>query len=264
MTPNKKILIAVGLIVLAGGFAWYSMASTPTVSAPQGQQVATSSSYAYGQELSEAEVLEATDEILALLDQLYFVTQDTSSSVEPDSTSVLIIQMTTESLVDKSTIDDLLPRAQKLADSDNEVISMVGMGLFVGLSNLTQAESDFVQFLRTVDPINPDLAEFQYQMAAFNSAQKEAFKLISMSAGQLPILFWDAPETENPTGPISYRLSTEGRQHILAEIERLFADDIIEDERNHSLTGSTNAVIFIVKTYRDSLIPDTYEEIPAE
>lgn len=264
MNLNKNALIgAVILFVLIGGLAWYLVSPTEPV-AEQESEEATNSSYAFGEELSEAEVVDTTDEILDILDQLYYITQDTTSSVEPDTTSALIIQMITESLTDKSTINGLIPRAQRLSESKNEVVNTVGIGLLAGLTGLSKAEDDMAQFLRTVDPMYPDLAEFQYQIAAFSSAQKEVFKMISISAGQLPILFWEGAESENPTGPIPYRISKETRQHILSKINSLFADDIVADERNHELTGSTNAVIFIVKSYRDSLTPDTYEEVVSE
>ena len=168
--------------------------------------------------------------------------------------------MTTESLKDKRDLEDLIPRVQKLVESKDKVVNVVGLGLFVGMQELIQADGILIEHLRTVDPSNPNLAEFQYQISSFGASQKSAFKNISMGAGQLPAIFWKLSELESKTGPIPYRISASSRQNLLSEIDRLFGEDLKKDEINHDLTGNRNAVLFIIQNYIDGLKFRTYEE----
>lgn len=259
MTIKKEFLVlGVVAIFFVGGLIWYL--AMPPVAVSEAEIVDVPQENALGRELSETELVTTVKEVLAILNELHFITQETTGSGEAESTSELIMDMTLESLSDKIRTDSLIPRARKLAESDNEVIQTVGLGMLANMTSLSKAETDLAAYLREVDPIYPDVSEFQYQLATYSASQKESFRMLALGSGQLPGLFWDFADAENPTGPIPYKMSLESRKELLAEIDRLFADSIAQDRINHDLTGNTNVVIFIVREYINALKPDTYEE----
>lgn len=257
---NKKqiILIGAGVLVLLAALAVYFY--HPVQQTPPTQENSVAEKSPYGKELSEQQIVDVTEETLNILHDTYVVTQDLSSGNNPDSSSALVMGMMTESLRDKSQLGLLIPRAQKLATSDNDVVQLIGKSMVVCFLGLSNAETTLVTFLRSFDTTNPNLPEFEYQISAYNASEKEAFKMMALGTGQLSSLFWKPAESEHPTGAIPYRISKENREKLLAEIDRLFKDDILADEENHAKTGNTNVVIFIVKSYIDNLKFDTYEE----
>lgn len=67
--------------------------------------------------------------------------------------------------------------------------------------------------------------------------------------------------SDNPTGPIPYRITSQERSDLLDRIENLFGDELsaYEDDIANS-AESYNAVIFAVHSIRSNLLHDTYEE----
>jgi hypothetical protein len=258
---NKNYLILGGIVaaVVIGSAA--VSAFNLTASPASVETVADTQDSGFGKELTEEEIVRASKEMLQILSELHYVTQDTTAASEPESVVEIIMDLTVETLHDKNRIEILTPRVEVFAESENQIVKTTGMGMFVGFKQLAKAEADFAAFLRTMDASNPDTAEFQYQLATFSVAQKEAFKNISIGASTLPAIYWEYSDTTHkPTDPIPYKISRENRLEILAEINRFFGDEIVADDKNHALTGETNAVIFIVKNFIDGLKYETFQE----
>ena len=199
--------------------------------------------------LTEKQIIDYTFELLNIFYRLYYVTQDDSDEAGTDSEFVM--SMLTENMNDKNKLEDLSLRSQALAETNDKVVSLTGMSLFLGVTALSESHQSFVDYLRSVNTDDVDLAEFRYQMALFQSKNKDAFNTIIEGTAMYPYVFIKFSENEDEGGTIA--LSEEGQQKVLTEIDRLFGDIFVEDEQWHTETGNRNAVVIIVQNYRNFL-----------
>lgn len=201
--------------------------------------------------MTEEEILNVTNDLLNIYYRLYYVTQ----SEEDDSTteSELIMSWMSETMRDKNEIEKLMARTESLTQHPNQVVATTAMALYVSLQQLYISHDNFITYLRGVDPYYSDLAEFQYQVSLFNTENKEAFLSFAEGVALYPYVFIEFGEDGQDN---SIRISGETQNAIVAEIDRLFGDIFIENEKWHQETGNTNAVVMVVQSYRDFLRPN--------
>lgn len=200
--------------------------------------------------VSEREIISTTEEILNILNEIYYFTQDTST--DNDTTvSGLMMSLLTESMQDKNRLDKLLPRASKLAEHPNQAIAATGMGLFVGISELSKHQEVFIDYIRNEDVEDPSLSEFQFQMAQMQTENKDSFFTIIEGTSLYPYVFIEFSENEGESNRA--RLSEQGRKLLLNSITSKFSESFAEEDIWHEETGNRNAILLIVKNYKEFL-----------
>ena len=205
------------------------------------------------QTLEESEAVSVTFEVLDLLHSLYYISLDDSE--EATTEQAVISTWTGELMKDRNKYDKILPRAQKLSEHPNKTVSVVGMGLFAGITQLAKSNDDMVSYLRTVDVYNLDMSEFSYRANLHNATNKEAFDFIIEGTVILPYTYIEFTEDENDINPII--LSSESQNKILSEIDRLFSEIFPEHDLWNEETGNTHASVFVVRSYVDFLTGDS-------
>ncbi len=252
MTISKNVLLAGGVCVLVIVGAIVAFSSSGSTS-PVVSEADTSSSMEY---LSAEETESVYMDFLDLLNQEYMVSQMNSTDTADD-----LVSFMTELMKANSQLDNIISRATPYTSHENDVVEVAGKALVAGSMGVKKANTDFITYLRGLGNYeNFDQSEMAYQFAAYRSGEVEAYKLMVMGTGQLSALAWHFATTENPTGPVPYTISKEQRERVLARIEYLFADAFVKDDKQHRDTATRNAVLFSVRSLRDNLIPDTYEE----
>lgn len=213
----------------------------------------------FNNDIDEESLISITKTYLDILWRIYHITQD-NSPTNPETATSMIIGMTTETLKDKADMESLLLKVNKMKTSNVDVISTTGLVIEMTLQQLIKSHTEWAQYLRTVNEDTVEIAEFQYQMASFNSQNKQAFMSLGENTALYPGVFFNLSEEENTPG--TWKLSEESKNEILLEIDRLFADIFIEDEKNYEATQTHNVVVFIVKNLRGYFAPestDTFE-----
>ncbi len=196
----------------------------------------------------QEEIVSVSKEVLGILHRLYYVSIDTGN-MDYETDSALILSWTTEAMKDKNTLQNLIPQAEALIKNKNKTVQTTALSLATGMMQLSNSQDTFIKYLRTVDPTDSDLAEFQYQVALFSSTNKEAFNTIIEGTSLFPYIYLDMEGDDDEENDIL--ISPKEKEEIIAEIDRLFGDLFIEDDKEHELTGNRNAVIMIVRNYRD-------------
>lgn len=148
-----------------------------------------------------------------------------------------------------------------LTTHKNELVNLIGKGMSTGAMELSIANGELLNIIKTIDETGAD--DFSYQLAEYATKQKEGYRTIYISAGQIGYLLFRPAETDNPTGAIPYKISKQDRDDILEEIDSLFGDAFKEDEINYRKTQTHNAILSVVKTIRGFVEGDTYEEANA-
>lgn len=143
----------------------------------------------------------------------------------------------------------------------SQIVQLVCGGMTMGAKQIISANETLISFLRNIDVNNPKISqEISYKIAENQSAQKEGYKNIFISAPQLGYLYFKGAESSTPTGSIPYLLTKDERNSLLKEINNRFGDYIREDEIQHTKTGNRNAVISAVNQLKSYIIYDTYEQ----
>lgn len=208
------------------------------------------------QYLSENETESIYFAFLDMLYDLYFVSQQTSTDSSDD-----MVTFMSEIMKANSRLDDVIFRANKYPTHPNQIIELAGKGVIAGSIKIKEANTNFLTYLRGLGNFeNFDTSEMSYQLAAYRAAEHEGYKLVIISTGQLASLTFKPAASENPTGLIPYTINKEVRTRILSRINDLFGERFIKDDKFYKETTNRNAVLLVVRSLRDNLTPDTYEE----
>jgi len=138
----------------------------------------------------------------------------------------------------------------------------------VTIANLKATNQNIINVL-SKDMNFKSEAEIYAHIAELLARQQEAWNLLTEAASYNAYVLINASPTENPTGPIPFRVSEGERKKLLSRIEELFGDEIeaYRDARRQIEQGtmkredfSVNAVIFVA-TYLDSALRNvTYKQ----
>lgn len=256
MKTKLIVLTLIGIFLATGGVTTYYLRktniqekSTPSATPTERLEVSLSSA-------STDRVVGFAMDVLWALDAYYVSTQ--TSFGKADS----ITEIMTQLFNDNSYLKEGNTTVEKYLNDDNEVIKLTAEGMIVGSKIVVEANNELVNFLRNIDRYNSgQIGELEYAIAKHNSAQKEGYKLIVISAPQMTSLMFEPAKTKNPTGKITYILSREDRMRLLDEIDRLFGEDLKKFRADvENKTDDYNAILFSVDAIRNNLLPETYEE----
>ncbi len=255
----KNIIIgtlAVSLIAVIGFFVitaedGSNANAVQEVASSSPSQVATEEKRQLADEnyFNEEELVEATKTYLKVLQRMNYANFDNSK--DADNVSGLIVSMTAEAMKDKNDLNNLIYQASTIKDSKILGVDVTGQVLEMALMQLVIAHDDLIQFLRTVDPINTDLSEFQYQMAQFQSATKSAYMSLAENTAIFPYTFLDLSEEEGV--PATWRISDASRAELLAEIDLLFGDIFIQDDIQYEETQTRDTTVYMVRSLQEFL-----------
>jgi len=174
-----------------------------------------------------------------------------SDELEQLSDSTLLSTLN-EIMEDRNDLERLIHKTRELVNQEHPIVNTTAIGLLTGLMQLEQSHRAYRDYLRDVDANYEDLAEFQYQTAQFLSTNKEAFFTIVEGTSLYPYVFIEFATDEEELGQM--RISEDTRVALVAEIDRLFADVFLEEDKWNEETGNRNAVLLIVRNYREDLI----------
>lgn len=197
-----------------------------------------------------------TMDVLQAMHYYYFSTQGQTAEGE-DSITVLVNMMS-------STMDSIQRLESGNAvmathlESTNEPMNLIAKSMTTGSNIVILTENNFINYLKDIDATDVNsFGDVEYQLAKRNSGEKEGYTMITLAATQVGYLFFDPAESDNPSGPIPYKITKQERESILKEIDRLFGEELKEYE---GTTDDVNTIIFGVDSIKNMLLPDTYEE----
>jgi len=113
-----------------------------------------------------------------------------------------------------------------------------------------------------------DLRNFQYEAAKIQAQNQEAWETIGKSASLTWPIFIEYAKTENPSGPIPFKIAPKERKNLIKEIDRMFSYKLnkfyqyraaVESGREGNPNDQT-WIIFCVYGIRKMLSAETYEE----
>lgn len=196
---------------------------------------------------NEDEIIDFTKSYIQVLQRLYYINQD--DSFDGEDVSGLVMSMTTEALNDKNNLEKLLLTTNELKSSKIMAASVTGLVLDTSIRQLIVTHDEYIKFLRGVDELTIDLAEFQYQMALFQSGTKKAYMSMAENTAIFPIVYFKL--SDDPNTPGTWRISDVSKKEILSEIDLRFADIFKEADAQHELTQTLDVTVYMVRALKD-------------
>lgn len=196
-----------------------------------------------------------TSDVLNTLNYYYTASRsDTSFESDDFSFTDLMVEL----MRDKQYMEKGSTSMKKYLSHEDEVVRLVALGLVTSGNGLIEATNLYLQYIRQIDINNPSTyADLEYKTAEYITSQKDNYGNIIVSASLLGYCFYNTASSENPTGQIPFKITPQQRKSYLAEIERLFGDDLAAYDLE---SGDKNTILFTVKTLKSYLSPNTYEE----
>lgn len=146
----------------------------------------------------------------------------------------------------------------------NEIIQLAASALSTGTRLARIANTSYLDFLKKLETLvgKPNASgEVRMATAQFQSDRKEAYISAITGASSVLMLFWESPETPNPSGKIRWRLSDEQRKTVLDNIERYFGSELkkLEIDRKNK-TNSYGVIPVMMAKFKSDLSTETYEQ----
>lgn len=251
---NKKIVIGMVLtffIFTTGLVLLKTMSSTETQPNQKVTETERSEEEEANPYVSEDEIVQITNELLDILYEVYFATQDYSSE-DDSSTSGLMMSLLTETMQDKNRLDNLLPRVEKLSRNQNKAIGTTGMALYTSIISLSHNHDVLIKYIRAEDVSNPSLSEFQFQLAQFQTENKDSFFTLVEGTALYPYVFLEFAKDDSEKN--KSRVSEKTRLLLISNIDTKFNNAFLEEDIWNEETGNRNAVLLIVRKYREFLV----------
>jgi len=187
------------------------------------------------------------DDTLDVLMRIHYVSTIDKPPSGPDS---VILDQLQESMNDLNKLKGLVYKAETLSKSQNEIIATTGLVLHISVLELINAYSGWIEYLRKVDINNIDLAEFQYQLALFQTSTHDTYLKLVEGASLLPMITVQFAKEDGGENSINGDL----RNHFIAKIDELFGDILIADDLYHKETKNRYAVAVLIKNYKNFFI----------
>ncbi len=194
--------------------------------------------------LNDEEIKTQLEQTLLALMDLHYISVIDKTTTDPNN---VIVDELIESMNDFKKLQGVIDKTEDLPNSGNKVIATTGMSIRVSALLLQDAYSNWIEYLRDVDVVaGIDLAEFQYQVATFQSSTHDIYLRLVETAVLLPM--------------VTVEFSEEGEENIIKEdvknyflstIQRLFGGILADNEKFYEETGSRYAVAVLIQGYKD-------------
>jgi hypothetical protein len=150
------------------------------------------------------------------------------------------------------------------------VISVVVKGFNVGIDLLIDGNKQIIKNVRKLSNAQrtEDLKDFQYEAAKILTQNRGAWEAIGKSAAFAWPVYIEYAKTDNPTGPIPFRISDKERKSLIKEIDRMFSDKLDKFYQHRAAVESGREgnpkdqtwVVFGVYGIKKMLSGETYED----
>lgn len=251
LSMKKITLTILATAVVAIGATWLFFSQTEEVTenkVPVGnEEVSVVVPEVDEDYFNEEELVEFTKSYIGVLQRLYYINQDDSADAE--TVSGLIIAMLTEAMKDRDNLEKLLYTTSQMKENKIMGAGVTGLVMDVSVRQLIDSHNNYISFLRGVDEYTADIAEFQYQIAQFQSSTKTVYLSMAENTALLPVTFFKLNDDPNVGG--EWRVSKESRQEILDEIELRFSDIFVETEQQYQETKTRDTTVFIIQSFKE-------------
>jgi len=146
---------------------------------------------------------------------------------------------------------------------DSEFQETVSMAFNVGLVGITQANKALVEILGAASNFNKQ--SFDNKMASIISAKQNAYEMIFNSAGFLLPIVIEGAKSENPSGLIPYKISSEDRDALKKKFNECFLEQYtsaakqMRRVKKYSKEKIDFTDLSLIRIY-ETIFFDTYEE----
>ena len=194
--------------------------------------------------MSDEEINLELDNLLGILMNIHYISITDTTSSDP---STVILDELQEAMNDKNKLERLQYKLEPLMKSENEVINVTAFATETTRVILIQAYEKWIEYLHGFDITNPDISEFQYQLALFGSSTHDAYLLFVEGASMLPVVAVEFKGEDGSENTINENI----KNHFLSKIDELFSDIFIENEKFYKETGNRYAIPLLVQGYKD-------------
>lgn len=250
----KQIILAVlGTAIIVGAGVWFFVTNQEVSNEPKEveaemvQKVDATNSQVDDDYFNEEELVEFTKSYIGVLQRLYYINQDDSG--DADSITGLVVSMLTEAMKDRNNLQNVLYKTEEMQKSNILGASVTGLVVNVSVKQLIDAHNDYIAYLRGVDEMTVELAEFQYQIAQFQSSTKSAYLSMVENTGIFPLTFLKL--NNDPDIPGEWRISEASRAEIVNEIDLRFGDIFVADAKKYEGQGMRDTTVYMVQSLRD-------------
>lgn len=181
-----------------------------------------------------------------------------------------LTEMMSKAMMRNNRLTDAKNSIKPYSKSKDQVISVVIQGFSVGIDLLIDGNNKLIKNVRKLSNAQKeeDLKDFQYEAAKILTQNREAWEAIGKSAALTWPIYIEYAKTENPTGPIPFKISDKERIILIKELDRMFGHKLekfyqhraaVENGREGNPKDQT-WLIFGVYGIRKMLNGKTYEE----
>jgi len=194
--------------------------------------------------VTDAEIRDEINDVLEILSIFHYISLTDKELTDPNA---VILDELQESMNDLNKLQGILGRTETLSKSKNEVISTTGLVLNVSASQLIESYNKWINYLRGVNPIDPDVAEFQYQLALFQSSTHDVYLKLVEGASLLPYVAVEFAKNDSEDNKVNDEL----KSYFLSRIDVIFKDILIDNDLFYQKTKNRYAVAILVRGYID-------------
>ena len=135
-----------------------------------------------------------------------------------------LIEMMSKAMMRNNRLTDAKNSIKPYSKSKDQVISVVIQGFSVGIDLLIDGNNKLIKNVRKLSNAQKeeDLKDFQYEAAKILTQNREAWEAIGKSAALTWPIYIEYAKTENPTGPIPFKISDRERKILIKELDRMF------------------------------------------
>jgi hypothetical protein len=181
-----------------------------------------------------------------------------------------LTEMMSKAMVRNNRLSDAKSTIKPYSKSKDRVISVVVKGFNVAIDLLVDGNNQLIKNVRKLSNAQrtEDLKDFQYEAAKILTKNREAWEAIGKSAALTWPVYIEYAKTENPTGPVPFKISDKERKALVKGIDRMFGDKLdkfyqhraaVEAGREGNPKDQT-WVIFGVYGIKKMLSGETYED----
>jgi hypothetical protein len=181
-----------------------------------------------------------------------------------------LTEMMSKAMIRNNRLTDAKNIIKPYSKSKDDVVNIVVKGFNVGIDLLIDGNIQFVKNARKLSNAQrtEDLKDIQYEAAKILTQNREAWEAIGKSAVLTWPIYIEYATSENPTGPIPFRISDKERKTLITRIDGMFSDKLdrfyqhraaVESGREGNPKDQT-WVIFGIYGIKKMLSGETYED----
>jgi hypothetical protein len=159
---------------------------------------------------------------------------------------------------------------QVYTEDEDRYIKMVSTIMHMGIDSIIDCNNKLIEKMQKMADLDEEgLRKIQNSLVKITTQKRDGWQTITISATWLlPIIVGQA-QSENPMGPLPFKISKEERQELLKKLDGLFSAKLkeyeeykkLQEENKQSSLNYQTWLIFTVAKIREMLLSETYEEL---